>query len=62
MFYEHEDGIRSTTRRARVVKVDDKKSQQRIDLKGLKNEKPKKIWRPLDFGLRRSRRRIATAI
>lgn len=50
MFYEHEDGIRSTTRRARVVKVDDRKSQQRLDLKGLKNEKPKKIWRPLDFG------------
>ncbi|WP_198031767.1 phage baseplate assembly protein [Bradyrhizobium sp. Ec3.3] len=32
------------------MKVDDSRSQQRIDLKGLKNEKPKKIWRPLDFG------------
>ncbi|MBR0871206.1 phage baseplate assembly protein [Bradyrhizobium tropiciagri] len=50
MQYEHDDGIRSTTRRARVVKVDDSKSQQRIDLKGLKNEKPMKIWRPQDFG------------
>ncbi|MGY3588087.1 phage gp45-like [Bradyrhizobium sp. USDA 4350] len=50
MLYEHEDGIRSTTRRSRVVKVDDSRSQQRIDLKGLKNEKPKKIWRAQDFG------------
>lgn len=50
MFYEHEDGIRSTTRRARVVKVDDSRSQQRVDIKGLKNEKPKKIWRPQEFG------------
>jgi len=50
MFYEHEDGIRSTTRRARVVKVDDSKSQQRVDLRGLTNEKPKKIWRTMDFG------------
>jgi hypothetical protein len=48
--YEHEDGMRPTTRRARIVKVDDSKSQQRVDIKGLKNEKPKKIWRPQDFG------------
>jgi phage gp45-like len=50
MYFEHDDGIRSTTRRARVVEVDDSKSQQKIDLKGLKNEKPKKIWRPQEFG------------
>jgi len=50
MQWEHDDAVRSTTRRARIVKVDDSKSQQRVDIKGLKNEKPKKIWRPQDFG------------
>lgn len=50
MQYEHDDAIRSATRRARVVEVDDSKSQQRVDLRGLKNEKPKKVWRPQDFG------------
>ncbi|CUT12545.1 hypothetical protein BF49_3625 [Bradyrhizobium sp.] len=50
MQYEHEDAIRVTTRRARIVKVDDKKSQQRVDVTGLKEEKPQKIWRPQDFG------------
>jgi phage gp45-like len=49
-YYEHDDGLRSSTRRARVVKVDDSKSQQRIDIRGLKNEKPKKLWRTQDFG------------
>lgn len=48
--WEHDDGLRSSTRRARVVKVDDRGSQQLVDLRGLKNEKPKKIWRPQDFG------------
>jgi phage gp45-like len=48
--WEHDDGIRVTTRRARIVKVDDAKSQQKVDIKGLKNEKPEKIWRPQDFG------------
>lgn len=50
MQYEHDDAVRSQTRRARIVEVDDSKSQQFVDLKGLKNEKPKKIWRPQDFG------------
>lgn len=50
MQWEHDDGLRSTTRRARIVKVDDKKSQQRVDIRGLKNEKPKEIWRPQPFG------------
>lgn len=50
MLFEHEDGVRVTTRRARIVKVDDSKSQQKVDIKGLKNEKPEKIWRPQDFG------------
>lgn len=48
--WEHDDGIRVTTRRARIVKVDDKKSQQKVDLKGLKKEKPEKVWRPQDYG------------
>ena len=38
--YEHDDGMRPPTRRARIVKVDDKKSQQLVDISGLKNEKP----------------------
>ena len=42
--------MRPTTRRARIVKVDDKKSQQLVDISGLKNEKPEKIWRPQPFG------------
>lgn len=50
MQYEHDDGMRPTTRRAQIIKVDDSKSQQRVDISGLKNEKPKKIWRPQDFG------------
>lgn len=50
MLFEHDDAIRSATRRARVVEVNDKGSQQRVDLRGLKNEKPKKIWRTMDFG------------
>lgn len=48
--WEHEDAIRVTTRRSRIVKVDDSQTQQRVDVKGLKNEEPKKIWRPQDFG------------
>lgn len=48
--FEHDDAVRSATRRARIVEVNDKGSQQRVDLRGLKNEKPKKIWRPQDFG------------
>jgi Bacteriophage Mu Gp45 spike protein len=50
MQFEHEDSIRVTTRRARIVKVDDSGSQQLVDLKVLKNEKPKKVWRPQEFG------------
>jgi phage gp45-like len=48
--WEHDDAVRSQTIRTRIVKVDDEKSQQRVDLKARKNEKPKKIWRPMDFG------------
>jgi phage gp45-like len=50
MQWEHDDGIRVTTRRARIVKVDDSGTQQLVDLKVLKNEMPQKVWRPIDFG------------
>jgi phage gp45-like len=50
MFDEHDDGLRSSTRRARIVKVDDSQSQQRVDVKGLKSEMPKKIWHAMPFG------------
>jgi phage gp45-like len=50
MLYEHDDNTVPTTRRARIEKVDDAKSQQFVDISGLKNEKPKKIWRPQDYG------------
>lgn len=48
--WEHDDAVRSQTIRTRIVKVDDENSQQRVDLKARKNEKPKKIWRPIPFG------------
>jgi phage gp45-like len=48
--WEHDDGIRVTTRRGRITKVDDSGTQQLVDLKILKNELPKKVWRPMDFG------------
>lgn len=50
MQYEHDDGIRVTTRRSRIVKVDDSGTQQLVDLKVLKNEMPKKIYRVMEFG------------
>src|SRR5689334_8838230 len=50
MQFEHDDGIRVTTRRARIVKVDDSGTQQLVDLKILKSELPKKVWRVMDFG------------
>jgi phage gp45-like len=50
MQWEHDDGIRVTTRRSRIVKVDDSGTQQLVDLKILKNELPKKVWRVMDFG------------
>jgi phage gp45-like len=50
MIEEHDDGLRSSTRRARVQQVTDSGSQQLVNLTGLKNEAPQKIWRPQDFG------------
>lgn len=48
--FEHEDAVRSILRRARVLKVDDSGSQQKLNLAGLKNEKPEEIVRILDHG------------
>ncbi len=50
MLFEHDDAMRSTTRRARIVKVDDEGTQQKVNLKGLKNEEPEEIYRPQDHG------------
>lgn len=50
MIFEHDDAVRSLLRRARVVKVDDSKSQQFVDLSGMASEKPKKIFRPQAHG------------
>lgn len=50
MLYELDDATLPTTRRARIEKVDDSKSQQKVDISGLKNEKPREIWRPQDYG------------
>jgi phage gp45-like len=51
MNFEHDDAIRSILRRARVLKVDDSGTQQKLDLAGLKNERPQKIVRVLPHGL-----------
>lgn len=45
MIFEHEDAIRSVMRRARVVKVDDSGTQQKLDLRGLASDQPQKIVR-----------------
>lgn len=48
--YEHEDAVRSATRRGRIVNVDDSGTQQLVDLSIMAGEKPEKIWRVMDFG------------
>ena len=47
---EHDDALRSNNRRFRVVKVYDDGTQQLLDLSGLKNELPEKVWRPQPHG------------
>lgn len=49
--FDFENDQSATTRRAMLVKVDDKGSQQLVDLKGVNNEEPQKIWRPQPFGI-----------
>lgn len=48
--YEHDDALRSMLRRARVLKVYDDGTQQKLDLGVLKNERPEKIVRVLPHG------------
>lgn len=48
--YEHDDAVRTILRRARVLKVDDGGTQQKLDLAGLRNERPQKIVRVLPHG------------
>jgi phage gp45-like len=50
MIFEHDDAIRSKIRRARVVKVDDSGTQQKLNLRGLASDRPEEIVRVLDFG------------
>ena len=49
--FDFENDQSATTRRAMLMKVDDKGSQQLVDLKGVNNEEPQKIWRPQPFGI-----------
>ena len=48
--YEHDDAIRTMIRRARILKVDDSGTQQKLNLAGLKNERPEEIVRILPHG------------
>lgn len=48
--FEHDDAIRSMLRRARVLKVYDDGTQQKLDLGVLKKERPEKIVRVLPHG------------
>lgn len=50
MQWEHDDAIRAVLRRARIVEVNDKGSQQRVDVRGMAKDKPKKLWRIQDYG------------
>jgi phage gp45-like len=50
MMYEHDDVTRTQMRRARILKVDDSGTQQKVDLGGYKNERPEKIVRVLPHG------------
>lgn len=47
---ELDDATRPTTRRSRIVEVDDKGTQQFVDIKGYKDEEPKRIWNTQPFG------------
>lgn len=45
------DAVRSMQRLARVLKVDDGKPQQLVDVHGAFGDKPRKVWRAQDFGI-----------
>lgn len=48
--WELDDAVRSMVRRAQLKRVDDSGSQQLVDLIGLYNDKPKKVFRPQQHG------------
>jgi hypothetical protein len=48
--WELDDATRPTTRRSRIIKVNDKGTQQKVDISGYKNEKPEEIWNTQPFG------------
>lgn len=61
-FSEHDDMVRSVIRRSRVMKVYDDGTQQKIDLAGLKNERPEKIVRILPHGFTSNPNREAEGV
>ena len=50
MSYELFDAVRSMQRIARVLKVNDSGGQQLVNLHGAYGDKPRKVWRPQDYG------------
>ena len=48
--WEHDDAVRTIIRRARILKVDDSGTQQKLNLAGLKNERLEEIVRILPHG------------
>lgn len=44
-YYEHDDAIRTLLRRARMLKIDDSGTQQKVDLGILASERPKDVVR-----------------
>lgn len=50
MNYSSSDAVSSAIRRARITKVDDSGTQQKVDLIGLASEKPRKIVRVQPHG------------
>jgi phage gp45-like len=61
-FNEHDDMVRSVIRRARVMKVYDDGTQQKIDLAGLREERPEKIVRVLPHGFTSNPNREAEGV
>jgi len=51
MSFEIDEALRGILRRARVTRVDDDGTQQLVDLSGLKNDKPRKVWHLQQYGV-----------
>lgn len=50
MQYEHDDALRTMIRRARILKLDDSGTQQKVNLGGYASERPEEIVRVLPHG------------